>query len=41
VGFFFFFFQIQVQAVDYSGDVVKVTASNGSQWTAQKVDDRG
>lgn len=26
-----------VQAVDYSGDVVKVTASNGSQWTAQKV----
>uniref|UniRef100_A0A8C2XBT4 Lysine demethylase 1B n=1 Tax=Cyclopterus lumpus TaxID=8103 RepID=A0A8C2XBT4_CYCLU len=26
-----------VQAVDYSGDVVKVTSSNGSQWTAQKV----
>ncbi|KAE8282267.1 Lysine-specific histone demethylase 1B [Larimichthys crocea] len=25
-----------VQAIDYSGDVVKVT-SNGSQWTAQKV----
>uniref|UniRef100_A0A8C4F6N7 [histone-H3]-N(6),N(6)-dimethyl-L-lysine(4) FAD-dependent demethylase n=1 Tax=Dicentrarchus labrax TaxID=13489 RepID=A0A8C4F6N7_DICLA len=27
----------QVQAIDYSGDVVKVTSSNGSQWTAQKV----
>lgn len=26
-----------VQAIDYSGDVVKVTSSNGSQWTAQKV----
>uniref|UniRef100_G3NC89 [histone-H3]-N(6),N(6)-dimethyl-L-lysine(4) FAD-dependent demethylase n=1 Tax=Gasterosteus aculeatus aculeatus TaxID=481459 RepID=G3NC89_GASAC len=26
-----------VQAVEYSGDVVKVTSSNGSQWTAQKV----
>uniref|UniRef100_A0A4W6DU99 [histone-H3]-N(6),N(6)-dimethyl-L-lysine(4) FAD-dependent demethylase n=1 Tax=Lates calcarifer TaxID=8187 RepID=A0A4W6DU99_LATCA len=27
----------QVQAIDYSGDVVKVISSNGSQWTAQKV----
>uniref|UniRef100_A0A665TJ63 [histone-H3]-N(6),N(6)-dimethyl-L-lysine(4) FAD-dependent demethylase n=1 Tax=Echeneis naucrates TaxID=173247 RepID=A0A665TJ63_ECHNA len=27
----------QVQAIDYSGDVVKVTSSNGSQWTAQKI----
>uniref|UniRef100_A0A671YTH1 [histone-H3]-N(6),N(6)-dimethyl-L-lysine(4) FAD-dependent demethylase n=1 Tax=Sparus aurata TaxID=8175 RepID=A0A671YTH1_SPAAU len=27
----------QVQSIDYSGDVVKVTSSNGSQWTAQKV----
>uniref|UniRef100_A0A669BAH9 [histone-H3]-N(6),N(6)-dimethyl-L-lysine(4) FAD-dependent demethylase n=1 Tax=Oreochromis niloticus TaxID=8128 RepID=A0A669BAH9_ORENI len=27
----------QVQAIDYSGDVVKVTSSDGSQWTAQKV----
>uniref|UniRef100_A0A8D0AKV4 Lysine demethylase 1B n=1 Tax=Sander lucioperca TaxID=283035 RepID=A0A8D0AKV4_SANLU len=27
----------QVQAIDYSGDVVKVTSSNGSQWKAQKV----
>uniref|UniRef100_A0AAQ5WY96 [histone-H3]-N(6),N(6)-dimethyl-L-lysine(4) FAD-dependent demethylase n=1 Tax=Amphiprion ocellaris TaxID=80972 RepID=A0AAQ5WY96_AMPOC len=27
----------QVQAIDYSGDIVKVTSSNGSQWTAQKV----
>uniref|UniRef100_A0A665T8D3 [histone-H3]-N(6),N(6)-dimethyl-L-lysine(4) FAD-dependent demethylase n=1 Tax=Echeneis naucrates TaxID=173247 RepID=A0A665T8D3_ECHNA len=26
-----------VQAIDYSGDVVKVTSSNGSQWTAQKI----
>uniref|UniRef100_A0A3P8VET1 [histone-H3]-N(6),N(6)-dimethyl-L-lysine(4) FAD-dependent demethylase n=1 Tax=Cynoglossus semilaevis TaxID=244447 RepID=A0A3P8VET1_CYNSE len=26
-----------VQSIDYSGDVVKVTAANGSQWTAQKV----
>uniref|UniRef100_A0A671YT42 [histone-H3]-N(6),N(6)-dimethyl-L-lysine(4) FAD-dependent demethylase n=1 Tax=Sparus aurata TaxID=8175 RepID=A0A671YT42_SPAAU len=26
-----------VQSIDYSGDVVKVTSSNGSQWTAQKV----
>uniref|UniRef100_A0A3P8QXW3 Lysine demethylase 1B n=1 Tax=Astatotilapia calliptera TaxID=8154 RepID=A0A3P8QXW3_ASTCA len=26
-----------VQAIDYSGDVVKVTSSDGSQWTAQKV----
>ncbi|KAK5602237.1 Lysine-specific histone demethylase 1B [Crenichthys baileyi] len=26
-----------VQAIDYSGDVVKVTSSNGSHWTAQKV----
>uniref|UniRef100_A0A4W6DTZ3 Lysine demethylase 1B n=1 Tax=Lates calcarifer TaxID=8187 RepID=A0A4W6DTZ3_LATCA len=26
-----------VQAIDYSGDVVKVISSNGSQWTAQKV----
>uniref|UniRef100_A0AAQ5YDK5 CW-type domain-containing protein n=1 Tax=Amphiprion ocellaris TaxID=80972 RepID=A0AAQ5YDK5_AMPOC len=26
-----------VQAIDYSGDIVKVTSSNGSQWTAQKV----
>uniref|UniRef100_I3K8G9 [histone-H3]-N(6),N(6)-dimethyl-L-lysine(4) FAD-dependent demethylase n=1 Tax=Oreochromis niloticus TaxID=8128 RepID=I3K8G9_ORENI len=24
-------------AIDYSGDVVKVTSSDGSQWTAQKV----
>lgn len=23
--------------MDYSGDVVKVSSSNGSQWTAQKV----
>lgn len=27
----------QVQAIDYSADAVKVTSSNGSQWTAQKV----
>ncbi|KAM9729643.1 lysine-specific histone demethylase 2-like isoform 5-T9 [Menidia menidia] len=27
----------QVQTMDYSGDLVKVTSSNGSQWTAQKV----
>uniref|UniRef100_A0AAZ3R1D2 [histone-H3]-N(6),N(6)-dimethyl-L-lysine(4) FAD-dependent demethylase n=1 Tax=Oncorhynchus tshawytscha TaxID=74940 RepID=A0AAZ3R1D2_ONCTS len=27
----------QVQAIDYSGDIVKVTSSNGTQWTAQKV----
>uniref|UniRef100_A0A673AWT9 [histone-H3]-N(6),N(6)-dimethyl-L-lysine(4) FAD-dependent demethylase n=1 Tax=Sphaeramia orbicularis TaxID=375764 RepID=A0A673AWT9_9TELE len=27
----------QVQSIDYSGDLVKVTSSNGSQWTAQKV----
>uniref|UniRef100_A0A7N6C2G6 [histone-H3]-N(6),N(6)-dimethyl-L-lysine(4) FAD-dependent demethylase n=1 Tax=Anabas testudineus TaxID=64144 RepID=A0A7N6C2G6_ANATE len=27
----------QVQAIDYSGDVVRVTSTNGSQWTAQKV----
>uniref|UniRef100_A0A7N8XS08 [histone-H3]-N(6),N(6)-dimethyl-L-lysine(4) FAD-dependent demethylase n=1 Tax=Mastacembelus armatus TaxID=205130 RepID=A0A7N8XS08_9TELE len=27
----------QVQAIDYSGDVVKVTSSNGSHWMAQKV----
>uniref|UniRef100_A0A8D3CGY0 [histone-H3]-N(6),N(6)-dimethyl-L-lysine(4) FAD-dependent demethylase n=1 Tax=Scophthalmus maximus TaxID=52904 RepID=A0A8D3CGY0_SCOMX len=27
----------QVQAIDYSGDVVRVTSSNGSQLTAQKV----
>ncbi|XP_041868041.1 lysine-specific histone demethylase 1B isoform X2 [Melanotaenia boesemani] len=26
-----------VQAIDYSGDLVKVMSSNGSQWTAQKV----
>ncbi|MED6242830.1 Lysine-specific histone demethylase 1B [Ataeniobius toweri] len=26
-----------VQAIDYSGDVVKVTSSNGSHWTAHKV----
>uniref|UniRef100_A0A674P4P2 [histone-H3]-N(6),N(6)-dimethyl-L-lysine(4) FAD-dependent demethylase n=1 Tax=Takifugu rubripes TaxID=31033 RepID=A0A674P4P2_TAKRU len=26
-----------VQAIDYSGDVVKVTSTNGSQWTAHKV----
>ncbi|XP_032436131.1 lysine-specific histone demethylase 1B isoform X1 [Xiphophorus hellerii] len=26
-----------VQAIDYSADAVKVTSSNGSQWTAQKV----
>uniref|UniRef100_A0A7N6B4Y0 [histone-H3]-N(6),N(6)-dimethyl-L-lysine(4) FAD-dependent demethylase n=1 Tax=Anabas testudineus TaxID=64144 RepID=A0A7N6B4Y0_ANATE len=26
-----------VQAIDYSGDVVRVTSTNGSQWTAQKV----
>ncbi|XP_066572012.1 lysine-specific histone demethylase 2 isoform X1 [Amia ocellicauda] len=26
-----------VQAIDYSGEEVKVTSSNGSQWTAQKV----
>ncbi|KAM9750985.1 LOW QUALITY PROTEIN: lysine-specific histone demethylase 2-like [Menidia menidia] len=26
-----------VQTVDYSGDLVKVTSSNGSQWMAQKV----
>uniref|UniRef100_A0A8C7FBX4 [histone-H3]-N(6),N(6)-dimethyl-L-lysine(4) FAD-dependent demethylase n=1 Tax=Oncorhynchus kisutch TaxID=8019 RepID=A0A8C7FBX4_ONCKI len=26
-----------VQAIDYSGDIVKVTSSNGTQWTAQKV----
>uniref|UniRef100_A0A7N8X675 Lysine demethylase 1B n=1 Tax=Mastacembelus armatus TaxID=205130 RepID=A0A7N8X675_9TELE len=26
-----------VQAIDYSGDVVKVTSSNGSHWMAQKV----
>uniref|UniRef100_A0A672IRF9 CW-type domain-containing protein n=1 Tax=Salarias fasciatus TaxID=181472 RepID=A0A672IRF9_SALFA len=26
-----------VQAIDYSGDIVKVTCSDGSQWTAQKV----
>lgn len=32
-----FVFQFQIQAIDYSGDVVKVTSSNGSQWTAQKV----
>uniref|UniRef100_A0A8C6T312 [histone-H3]-N(6),N(6)-dimethyl-L-lysine(4) FAD-dependent demethylase n=1 Tax=Neogobius melanostomus TaxID=47308 RepID=A0A8C6T312_9GOBI len=27
----------QVQSIDYSGDHVKVTSTNGSQWTAQKV----
>uniref|UniRef100_A0A3Q2CQ89 [histone-H3]-N(6),N(6)-dimethyl-L-lysine(4) FAD-dependent demethylase n=1 Tax=Cyprinodon variegatus TaxID=28743 RepID=A0A3Q2CQ89_CYPVA len=27
----------QVNAIDYSGEAVKVTSSNGSQWTAQKV----
>lgn len=27
----------QVQAIDYSGETVKVISSNGSQWTAQKV----
>uniref|UniRef100_A0A6Q2Z2H6 [histone-H3]-N(6),N(6)-dimethyl-L-lysine(4) FAD-dependent demethylase n=1 Tax=Esox lucius TaxID=8010 RepID=A0A6Q2Z2H6_ESOLU len=27
----------QVQAIDYSGDAVIVTSSNGTQWTAQKV----
>uniref|UniRef100_A0A8C5E9H5 [histone-H3]-N(6),N(6)-dimethyl-L-lysine(4) FAD-dependent demethylase n=1 Tax=Gouania willdenowi TaxID=441366 RepID=A0A8C5E9H5_GOUWI len=27
----------QVQTVDYSGDVVKVTSRDGSKWTAQKV----
>uniref|UniRef100_A0A8C6T1N1 [histone-H3]-N(6),N(6)-dimethyl-L-lysine(4) FAD-dependent demethylase n=1 Tax=Neogobius melanostomus TaxID=47308 RepID=A0A8C6T1N1_9GOBI len=26
-----------VQSIDYSGDHVKVTSTNGSQWTAQKV----
>uniref|UniRef100_A0A8C7Y4U1 [histone-H3]-N(6),N(6)-dimethyl-L-lysine(4) FAD-dependent demethylase n=1 Tax=Oryzias sinensis TaxID=183150 RepID=A0A8C7Y4U1_9TELE len=26
-----------VQAIDYSGETVKVISSNGSQWTAQKV----
>ncbi|XP_030644941.1 lysine-specific histone demethylase 1B [Chanos chanos] len=26
-----------VQSIDYSGDSVKVTSSNGAQWTAQKV----
>ncbi|XP_061112214.1 lysine-specific histone demethylase 2 isoform X2 [Conger conger] len=26
-----------VKAIDYSGELVKVTSSNGSQWTAQKV----
>ncbi|XP_061903318.1 lysine-specific histone demethylase 2 isoform X1 [Entelurus aequoreus] len=26
-----------VQSIDYSGDVVRVTCSNGSQWTAKKV----
>ncbi|XP_046875001.1 lysine-specific histone demethylase 1B isoform X1 [Hypomesus transpacificus] len=26
-----------VHVIDYSGDVVKVTSSNGAQWTAQKV----
>lgn len=27
----------QVKTIDYSGDVVRVTCSNGSQWTANKV----
>uniref|UniRef100_A0A8C5A4B4 Lysine demethylase 1B n=1 Tax=Gadus morhua TaxID=8049 RepID=A0A8C5A4B4_GADMO len=27
----------QVQSIDYSGDVIKVTSSKGSQWTAHKV----
>nr|XP_057904008.1 lysine-specific histone demethylase 2 isoform X2 [Doryrhamphus excisus] len=26
-----------VQSIDYSGDVVRVTCSNGSQWTAKKL----